>query len=50
MIGKKDSFAPAELDLQLPAGQGARQLNVIVQGDGDNKADVENNVVIEPKK
>lgn len=50
LIGKKESFAPAELDLQLLAGQGARQLNVIVQGDGDNKAGVEGNVVIEPKK
>lgn len=50
MIAKKDKFAPGELNLDLPAGEGRRQLNVLVEGDGDNKAGVDGNVVIEPKR
>jgi beta-galactosidase len=50
LIGKKDSFAPAELNLALPVGEGTRQLNIIIEGDGDKKAGVDGNVVIEPKK
>jgi len=50
LIGKKDSYATAELNLPIPAGQGNRQLNILVEGDGDNKAGVDGNVVIEPKK
>ena len=49
MIGKKDSFAPGELNLDLPMGQGARQLNIIIEGEDDKKAGIEGNVVIEPK-
>ncbi|GGY63263.1 beta-galactosidase [Cellvibrio zantedeschiae] len=50
MIAKKDKFASGELNLDLPAGEGRRQLNVLVEGEGDNKAGVDGNVVIEPKK
>lgn len=50
LIGKKDSLAPAELNVALPAGEGARQLNVIIEGDGDKKAGVDGKVVIEPVK
>jgi beta-galactosidase len=50
LIGKKDNHAPGELNLVLPAGEGLRQLNVIVEGEGDKKAGVNGNVVIEPKK
>ncbi len=50
MIGKKDSFAPAELNLVLSAGEGNRQLNILVEGDGDKPAGVNGNVVIEAKK
>jgi beta-galactosidase len=50
LIGKKKTFAPTGLNLPLPAGTGKHQLNVIIQGDGDNKAGVEGNVVIEPKQ
>lgn len=50
LIGKKDSFDRGELNVALPAGEGARQLNVIIEGDGDKKAGVDGNVVIEPKK
>lgn len=50
MIAKKDSFTPGELNLDLPAGEGRHQLNVLVEGEGDKKAGVNGNVVIEPKK
>jgi len=49
MIGKKESYAPAGMSLVIPTGEGARQLNIIVEGDGDKKAGVDGNVVIEPK-
>lgn len=50
LIGKKDSFASAELNVVLPAGEGYRHLNVLVQGEGDKKTGVDGKVVIEPKK
>ncbi|RZA09191.1 MAG: glycoside hydrolase family 2 protein, partial [Moraxellaceae bacterium] len=48
LIGKKDSFAPAELNIVLPAGDKAHQLNIIIEGDRDKKAGIDGNVVIEP--
>lgn len=50
MVAKKDTYAPSELSVDIPVGEGRRQLNVLIEGDGDNKAGVEGNVVIEPKK
>jgi beta-galactosidase len=50
LIGKKETFSPAELNLPLPSGAVKHQLNVIIQGDGANKAGIEGNVVIEPKQ
>jgi beta-galactosidase len=50
LIGKKDSFAPAELKVALPSGEDARQFNVIIAGDGDKNAGIDGKVVIEPKK
>jgi beta-galactosidase len=49
LIAKKDSYAPSEINPEIPAGEGPRQLNVIVEGEGDKKAGIEGNVVIEPK-
>jgi beta-galactosidase len=49
LIAKKDSYAQGELNLEIPAGEGPRQLNVIVEGDGDKKAGIDGYVVIEPK-
>ncbi len=50
MVAKKDSFEPGELNIDLPAAEGRRQMSVLVEGDGDKKAGVEGKVVIEPKK
>lgn len=50
LIAKKNSYARGELNLEIPAGEGARQLNVIVEGEGDKKAGIDGSVVIEPAK
>lgn len=50
LLTKKDEFALTELNIPLPSGTNKRQLNVIIQGEGNKKAGVFGDVVIEPKK
>jgi beta-galactosidase len=50
LIAKKTNAAPAKLSVPIPAGEGARQLNVIIEGESDNKAGVDGSVTIQPKK
>jgi len=48
LIGRKDDFAPAPLRVMLPAGAGARQLNVLVEGSQGQASGIEGVVRIEP--
>ena len=50
LLTKKDEFALTELNIPLPSGTNKRQVNVIIQGEGNKKAGVFGDVVIEPKK
>ena len=54
LVGKKDSFAAAPLDLELPAGTGKREISVIVEAEpgqgGAQGSGITGNVTIEPKK
>ena len=50
LLAKKTTAAPAPLNVAIPAGDGARQLNVLIEGEGDSKAGVDGNVIIQPKK
>ncbi len=50
LLGKKDSAKPAALRVPLPAGAGARELRVIVEGEGVQPAGIEGRVVVEPAR
>ena len=47
LLGNKTSFAPAHFSLSLPAGQGSRQINVLIEGDGNTPAGIDGLVVLE---
>jgi len=47
LLGKKDGYAPAALDLPLPAGAGRREINVIVEAEAGQASGIEGNVTIE---
>jgi beta-galactosidase len=47
LLGKKDSFAPAALNLRLPAGDGKREINVIVEAEAGQTSGIEGHVTIE---
>ncbi|ACE82724.1 beta-galactosidase GalA [Cellvibrio japonicus] len=47
LLGQKTHYAAGELRLNLPAGQGLRQLNVVVQGEGNNPAGIDGLVSLE---
>ncbi len=48
LIGRKDDYAPAPLRVALPAGSGARQLNVLIEGQQGQRSGIEGVVRIEP--
>ncbi|WP_156369603.1 beta-galactosidase GalA [Duganella sp. Leaf126] len=48
LIGRKDEWAPAALRVKLPAGDGSRQLSVLVEGAPGQAAGVEGLVRVEP--
>ncbi|HWW70181.1 MAG TPA: beta-galactosidase, partial [Duganella sp.] len=48
LVGKKDGYAPAPLDLSLPAGTGKREINVIVEAEPGQGSGIEGHVTIEP--
>ena len=50
LLAKKTTAAPASLNVVIPVGEGNRQLNVIIEGEGETKAGVDGNVIIQPKK
>lgn len=49
LVGKKDSFAAAPLDLTLPAGSGKREISVIIEAEPGQGSGITGNVTIEPK-
>ena len=49
LVGKKDTYAPAPLDLPLPAGTGKREINVIVEAEPGQGSGIEGHVTIEPR-
>ncbi|NVM75276.1 beta-galactosidase [Duganella sp. SG902] len=48
LIGKKDSYASAPLDVTLPAGSGKRELNVLIEAEPGQGSGIEGHVTIEP--
>lgn len=50
MIGKKDSYAAAPLDVTLPAGSGKREINVLIEAEAGQASGIEGYVTIEPAK
>jgi beta-galactosidase len=48
LIGKKDSYADAPLDVTLPAGAGKREINVLIEAEPGQGSGIEGNVTIEP--
>ncbi|MYM24121.1 DUF4982 domain-containing protein [Duganella sp. FT135W] len=48
LIGKKDSYAAAPLDVTLPAGAGKRELNVLIEAEAGQGSGIEGHVTIEP--
>ncbi len=50
LIGKKEAFATSELVLALPAGEGMRQINVIIENEAGQRAGLDGNVMIRSKK
>jgi beta-galactosidase len=50
LIGKKDSYAEAPLDVVLPAGAGKRELNVLIEAEAGQGSGIEGHVTIEPAK
>ncbi|MHA4867564.1 beta-galactosidase GalA [Duganella sp. PWIR1] len=48
LIGKKDSYAAAPLDVTLPAGLGKRDLNVLIEAEAGQGSGIEGHVTIEP--
>ena len=50
LIGKKDSYAAAPLDVRLPAGAGKREINVLIEAEAGQGSGIEGNVTIESSK
>lgn len=50
LIGKKDSYAAAPLDVGLPAGAGKREINVLIEAEAGQGSGIEGHVTIEPAK
>nr|WP_315257625.1 beta-galactosidase GalA [uncultured Duganella sp.] len=50
LIGKKDSYAAAPLDVTLPAGSGKREINVLIEAEAGQGSGIEGYVTIEPSK
>lgn len=50
LIGKKDSYAAAALDVTLPAGSGKREINVLIEAEAGQGSGIEGYVTIEPAK
>jgi beta-galactosidase len=48
LVGKKDSYAAAPLDVVLPAGDGKREINVLIEAEAGQGGGIEGNVTIEP--
>lgn len=48
LIGRKDSYAAAPLDVTLPAGAGKRDLNVLIEAEPGQGSGIEGHVTIEP--
>ncbi|WP_343728950.1 beta-galactosidase GalA [Duganella sp.] len=48
LIGKKDSYASAPLDVTLPAGAGKREINVLIEAEPGQASGIEGHVTIEP--
>ncbi|WP_229259810.1 beta-galactosidase GalA [Duganella aquatilis] len=49
LVGRKDSYAAAPLDVVLPAGDGKRELNVLIEAEAGQGSGIEGNVTIEAK-
>ena len=50
LVGKKDSYAAAPLDVALPAGAGKREVNVLIEAEPGQGSGIEGHVTIEPAK
>ncbi|MYN39888.1 DUF4982 domain-containing protein [Duganella sp. FT109W] len=50
LVGKKDSYAAAPLDVALPAGDGKREINVLIEAEAGQGGGIEGNVTIEPAR
>jgi beta-galactosidase len=50
LVGKKDGYAVAPLDVRLPAGAGKREINVLIEAEAGQGSGIEGNVTIEPAK
>lgn len=50
LVGKKDSYAAAPLDVALPAGDGKREINVLIESEAGQGGGIEGNVTIEPAR
>jgi beta-galactosidase len=50
LIATKQTFATGELIVPLPADEGTRQINVIIENEAGQTAGLNGNVLIEPKK
>ncbi|MBV7537041.1 DUF4982 domain-containing protein [Duganella sp. sic0402] len=50
LIGKKDSYAAAPLDVRLPTGSGKREINVLIEAEAAQGSGIEGNVTIEAGK
>jgi beta-galactosidase len=49
LVGRKDSYAAAPLDVALPAGDGKRELNVLIEAEAGQGSGIEGHVTIEAK-
>jgi beta-galactosidase len=50
LIGKKDGYAAAPLDVKLPAGAGKREINVLLEAEPGQGSGIEGYVTIEPSR
>ncbi|WP_373988649.1 beta-galactosidase GalA [Duganella sp. BuS-21] len=48
LIGKKDSYAAAPLDVTLPSGPGKRDINVLIEAEAGQGSGIEGHVTLEP--
>jgi beta-galactosidase len=49
LIGKKDSYALAPLDIALPVGGGKREINVLIEAEQGEQSGIEGDVVLRSK-